>query len=269
MRISARLRSIFQRPPSLSDLTTTIRPMPLTAILECLEEKRFFRFPRLLHGFWDRVTRLTAANDLDSLTARLAELRDAGHPLAHYYDLIGLMRNPPESVKWGVYPAGHPFGNLSPESIRSMNVILGKAHVVYNGCVWKELIVNGGIDRFIEAIGRYKVVVVGLPHLISLKDRLNVARCDFIEAGRMTGDPVTTTKEEFQKIWLDYHSRQTEPIVYLTQLASAGSWIIAETPLREAFVFDMGLALEYWLPPRLQTEMPWMKFIKRPPLIHE
>lgn len=249
-----------------------IKPLSINDIVNRIDHEDFFSFVRVLHGFWNLINRFTREgnpSNYEELKSEMSNPRYQNYATIKSDEIVEMLRNQERSdVLWGVERNTSTSG-LCDEM---MNLALDESHDLYDGLIWKKALCNGTVDPFIQAINKYKTVIIGLEFLRPLKKRFPVENCDFLGCDVMFSSPKNPTKkpkmefEEFQEIWMNYHEKQKgEPIVYLTQLSTAGSWIIPKTKFKNSFVFDMGLTLDCWMPEGSTKPRPWRKPMKQLP----
>lgn len=278
-------------------LLPAFRFTPITAddVATRLQNKEYFSFCKLLHGYWERLYKFSAGEPtLANIKTGLVDIcknnpefykgfvdkapqdREGTKQLFngfdkkdiewHYVELIDMMREESKTM-WGVYYDGYPKNSPLPvekkwESIAAMKAVLPPDKTIYNGMCWKQWCVDGSMMKILNAMRKYFVVVVGMSHL----NEINAHECwqfpqyQFYRV-RM---PLSIYKNEFIMDMVRYHKQFTHyPVVYLFQGGYVGAWAIHKlsSMLSNAFFLDVGKSLDIFCNPSVMPFTPFASHI--------
>jgi hypothetical protein len=247
--------------------------LTLDDILSRIRSRDYFKFVKLNHGFWQRICffgaeelsleevnsnicKYVIENADEDYRGRIGLGGDIQRPPAilaqSYPEILRLMQIEDERILWGVSPSGHRFGPVYPEAVKTISKFAPTRR--YCGQLWKDLVFDGTILKFFRRLQGHKVVVIGLRHL---KNSRMPVKHDFYEIR----NPVSSYADELVLDLERYH-RRFRPTVYLSEMSDVGIPILCKAELENAFVFDMGQAIDIFTDKLHDpNHPPWMKYI--------
>lgn len=237
------------------------------SIIKKIEEKDYFKFPKLLHGFWERIDYLSnGSNDLEIVKKNIKEIgnnfgrkiyktpprySDFFKPCSdlgvgeHYLEIINLLQNPKSNILWGI--SEKPF-NIENKKINNFKVNekslfwikeIVKAPYI-DGCFWKDITSLNLMQKFLLCIKDFEVIVIGMDHLKNINKYLKLKNFHFVKVAM----PLALKAKEFQTALENFHKKINKPAIYLSQMSIDGITIICNSDLKDSFFFDMGRSLD-------------------------
>ena len=261
---------------------SNIKAYSIRDLLSRIENRDYFRFPKLLHGFWDRLDFFSYGKyDINCVVNNIRNFGENfgdkiySEPLVnmqffeergtvgiglHYIEIIELLAKSNPNVLWGISDTN--FHGDSQKS-RSSNLrkiskkwidLTVKANMV-DGCFWKDLVSSGEFVRFLNAIEKFAVVVIGMKHLAELNDVFCFQDFHFIEVEM----PLAPRLQQFQKELEKFQAKLCRPAVYMSQMSIDGVPLICKADLSETFFFDVGRGLDAFS--KISIEREWEETI--------
>ena len=232
-----------------------------------IERQEYFRFPKLLHGFWDRLDFFSdGCDDIKKTTQNIirfgenfgdefystqllkSDFFEGRSNLGigpHYVEIMQLLNDTNQNILWGISDTNF-HGNSSNSRSFNERVVAKKWIDMFcilkmvDGCFWKDLIASGEFISFLNAIKDFVVVVIGMKHLSDLNKFFCFDNFYFLEVQM----PLAPKMKEFQKYLEDFHRKIGRPVVYMSQMSIDGVPIICKADLPDAFFFDIGRGLD-------------------------
>lgn len=259
-----------------------IKPYSICDLLSKIKSHDYFRFPKLLHGFWDRIDLFSdGTNDVNHVINNICNFgnnfgdKTYSNQLVdtqffegrgtlgvgqHYVEIIKLLAKNEPNILWGISDTNF-HGNCSKSRTPELRQIskkwidlVVKANMV-DGCFWKDLVSSGKIIHFLNAIEKFAVVVIGMKHLKNLNDAFCFKDFHFIEVEM----PLAPKLEQFQKELEEFQKKLNRPAVYMSQMSIDGITLICNADLPETFFFDIGRGLDAFS--KTAVERGWEKTI--------